>query len=59
MYLSTGGKITKKPSDDNAGFDAKAVYAIGFVTKAEVGQEKHLGVLSGSILVLLLWKHNL
>ena len=42
MYLSTGGKITKEiPVDDsNAGFDAKAVYAIGFVTKAGSGTRK-------------------
>ena len=42
LYLSTGGKITKEiPVDDsNAGFDAKAVYAIGFVTKAGSGTRK-------------------
>lgn len=42
LYLSTGGMITKEiPADDPAtAFDAKAVYAIGFVTKAGSGQKK-------------------
>lgn len=42
LYLSTAGTITKEiPADDpNSGFDAKAVYAIGFVTKAGSGQKK-------------------
>ena len=42
LYLSNGVKITKDiPVDySNAGFDAMADYAIGFVTKAGSGTRK-------------------